>query len=69
MFVCICNAITDHEIEQAKLNGVCTEQELFESMNTSKQCGQCLPEIRKCLLTTNHEQAALTGNHLNQISL
>lgn len=50
MFVCICNAITDGDIEEAASNpNVRTPQCVHAAMNAAPQCGQCLDYIA-CML-------------------
>ena len=41
MFVCICNNITEQDIEQAVADGAATMQQLRAQLNVAGQCGKC----------------------------
>ena len=41
MYVCLCNAITDHEIRQAAELGVVDLQGLKEGLGVATCCGAC----------------------------
>jgi bacterioferritin-associated ferredoxin len=41
MYVCLCNAITDHEIRQAAELGVTDLQGLKEGLGVATCCGTC----------------------------
>lgn len=43
MYVCICNAVTDHQIRQAAAEGVSSLAELSERTGCSDCCGTCAP--------------------------
>ncbi len=45
MYVCICEGITDHQIEDAIASGCSTIRTLRKELNVAKDCGQCLEEI------------------------
>lgn len=43
MFVCICNTVTDKQIEECSKDG-CTFKELTDKLCIGKNCGNCLKE-------------------------
>ena len=42
MYVCICNGVTDHQIEEAAAQGVATVAELTLRTGCGSNCGSCL---------------------------
>ena len=56
MYVCLCNAITDHEIRQAVEQGVTDLQGLKEGLGIATCCGaceSCACEILRAELTSS----------------
>lgn len=51
MFVCVCSAVTDHQIIDAIDDGVCNFQDLQEKLGVAKTCGTCSCEVKKMLQT------------------
>ena len=49
MYICMCNAVTDHAIRRAAAEGVQTFAELQARTGCSDCCGACEPEARQCL--------------------
>lgn len=49
MYVCVCNAVTDHEIEQAVREGVRSMPQLEESLLVGTCCGKCRDTAQDCL--------------------
>lgn len=49
MFVCICNAIKDSEIQQAIVSGCNTIKSLQESLDVATCCGGCQSVIEKMI--------------------
>jgi bacterioferritin-associated ferredoxin len=49
MYVCICKAVTDTQIQQAIENGVCTRRQLFHCFGVGGDCGKCNKEIKELL--------------------
>ncbi len=41
MYVCICNAITDTEIQEAINQGACSMKCLRSELGVGSQCGKC----------------------------
>lgn len=57
MYVCICNAVTDHRIREAVSQGADTFEALRERLDVSTCCGCCECEVRHIL----EEEQAPTG--------
>jgi bacterioferritin-associated ferredoxin len=49
MYICLCNAITDHDIRRAATDGVRTFAELQARTGCSDCCGCCESEARTTL--------------------
>jgi bacterioferritin-associated ferredoxin len=49
MWVCICHALTDKDIEAAEADGAQTELEVYAHYGVKPQCGRCVPTV-KCLM-------------------
>ena len=45
MYVCVCKAVTDHQLESAIDEGLCTRRQLFECFGVGGDCGKCNKEI------------------------
>lgn len=49
MYVCICNAVTGHEIREARDRGIRTMDRLREETGVASCCGACEPEAQSIL--------------------
>jgi len=49
MFVCVCHAITDQEIDQAVDNGAVTLEQLKKELDVGTSCGTCAEYIEQRL--------------------
>ncbi|QWT19307.1 (2Fe-2S)-binding protein [Bacillus sp. NP157] len=49
MYICMCNAVTDHAIRRLAAEGVDSFAELQSRTGCSDCCGACEPEARACL--------------------
>ncbi len=49
MYVCICKAVTDRQLEVAINEGLCTRRQLFECFGVGSDCGKCNKDIRDLL--------------------
>ncbi|WP_290647840.1 bacterioferritin-associated ferredoxin [Aquisalimonas sp.] len=49
MYICVCRAITDHDIRRAVANGARTMRELRLHLGVCSSCGRCGPEAREIL--------------------
>lgn len=58
MYICLCNAVTDHDIRREVAGGVRTFAELQARTGCSDCCGCCEPEARACLAQAIEQHAA-----------
>lgn len=49
MYVCICNGVTDTQIENAIDNGAETMKELHSELGVGAQCGKCCQCAKRVL--------------------
>ena len=68
MYVCVCNAVNEKQVERAVAEGVTTLRELCRQHRVGASCGKCVPHARRVLdraLTTTAafvEPEAITNN-------
>ncbi|MEZ5509271.1 MAG: (2Fe-2S)-binding protein [Gammaproteobacteria bacterium] len=48
MYVCICKAVTDKQIQEYRQQGVNSFRELRECTGIATQCGKCTNDARSC---------------------
>ena len=41
MYVCICNAVTEHEVRECARQGICSIEELTSTLGVGAGCGRC----------------------------
>lgn len=51
MYVCICNNVTERDIQDAIENGASSVRDLNRQLCVGNQCGKCTCEARKLLKT------------------
>jgi len=49
MFVCLCKAVTDHQIRDAVDTGVCSFEDMQSHLSVSTVCGGCACEVKKVI--------------------
>lgn len=49
MYVCVCNAVTESELERAIKEGAVTVKELREKLLVTGCCGSCLNSVKEFL--------------------
>ncbi len=57
MYICLCNALTDHDVKRAAAGGARRPREVYDSCNTRVQCGSCTGMILCALRTLIMERA------------
>ncbi len=57
MYVCICHALNDRDVEKAKCDGACRAGDIHRHYGVKVQCGRCLPMIRQLLDTDKKDGA------------
>jgi bacterioferritin-associated ferredoxin len=56
MYVCVCKAVKDKEINQYLESGLCNSvKDISKTCEAGRQCGRCVPEIRR-LVNEYHSQ-------------
>lgn len=45
MYVCLCNALREHDIDRAIAQGRRTSDEVYAALGVEPQCGSCACEI------------------------
>jgi len=58
MYICLCNAVTDHDIRRHVADGVGSFAELQARTGCSDCCGCCEAEARDCLQQAMAQSAA-----------
>jgi len=53
MYICVCQAVTDSDINQAAKNGARTLKDLRRDLRVSLECGRCASFARQCLKSAN----------------
>ncbi|MCK9259147.1 MAG: (2Fe-2S)-binding protein [Azoarcus sp.] len=69
MYVCVCNAVTERQIEHAVRQGANTLRQLRLELGVSAECGRCATCARDCLhaaLGETTEQRAAQGRLLQR---
>ncbi|MBB3226393.1 bacterioferritin-associated ferredoxin [Luteibacter sp. Sphag1AF] len=65
MYICMCNAVTDHAIRRAAADGVHSFADLQARTGCSDCCGTCESEARQCLSDAVSEvRASLSFVHV-----
>lgn len=49
MYICVCKAVTDRQIEQAVREGACSLRDLTRECGLGTGCGKCVPAAREVL--------------------
>ncbi len=49
MYVCICNAFTDRDVNLAIDAGACTVGQVYRCLDAVPQCGKCKDTIREMI--------------------
>jgi len=52
MFVCICNALRERQIETGRELGIRDPLQIFEAFQCEPRCSSCIPEIETLLART-----------------
>lgn len=61
MYVCVCNAVTEHQIRAAYCEGACSMRELRKQLGVAGCCGRCAPTARDVLRQCRQEQENAAG--------
>lgn len=58
MYVCLCRAVTDHQIRESVQNGAHDFRAVREELDVGTCCGRCVPEARELIDETLAQIAA-----------
>lgn len=56
MYICVCKAVTDSQLETAINKGMCTRKQLYQCFGVGGDCGKCNKDIHKMLHCRNSKQ-------------
>lgn len=57
MYICLCRAVTDHQIRESVEQGASSFREVREELDVGTCCGRCVPETRELIDQTLSEIA------------
>jgi bacterioferritin-associated ferredoxin len=49
MYLCICNAITDHQARSHDTAPRCSVADFYRALGVKPKCGKCVPLVRELL--------------------
>jgi bacterioferritin-associated ferredoxin len=49
MYLCICNAITDHQARSHGADAECSVAAFYRALGVKPKCGKCVPMVREIL--------------------
>ena len=58
MYICICNALTDKQVESAITSGCRRPNDIYSQCGTKPQCGRCAERMLELLEATDIQPAA-----------
>ena len=58
MYVCVCRAVTERQIDEAVRAGARTFKDLQRTLGVASECGQCAAAVRQCLEQALHGSAS-----------
>ena len=65
MYVCVCNGVTERDIQQAVCEGACSMRDLRQQLGVASQCGRCAT-CAKAVLDQEIQHAQVTHYPLGQ---
>lgn len=57
MYICICNAVTEKQIEHAVEAGACRMRDLRQDLGVTADCTCCAESARRCLASALEKRA------------
>jgi bacterioferritin-associated ferredoxin len=61
MILCLCNRISDRQVEEARRNGAASADDVFRSRGCEVQCGSCIPMMDGLLVAEPEGACAFAG--------
>ncbi|HAK98638.1 MAG: bacterioferritin-associated ferredoxin [Candidatus Micropelagos sp.] len=58
MYICVCNALTDKQVESAITSGCRRPNDIYSQCGTKPQCGRCAERMLELLEATDIQPAA-----------
>lgn len=58
MYICVCNALTDKQVESAITSGCRRPNDIYSQCGTKPQCGRCAERMLELLEATDIHPAA-----------
>lgn len=58
MYICVCNALTDKQVEFAITSGCRRPNDIYSQCGTKPQCGRCAERMLELLEATDIQPAA-----------
>lgn len=58
MYICVCNALTDKQVESAITSGCRRPNDIYSKCGTKPQCGRCAERMLELLEATDIQPAA-----------
>ena len=52
MYICLCNALTDHHVRAAAQGGASRPSEIYRACGCAANCGTCAATVRRILNET-----------------
>ncbi|MCH9697307.1 MAG: (2Fe-2S)-binding protein [Gammaproteobacteria bacterium] len=49
MYVCICKAITEKQVNHAISDGLCSRRQLTEKLGVGSECGKCVRQVSEMI--------------------
>jgi bacterioferritin-associated ferredoxin len=49
VYICLCNALTDHDVRRAAAQGARRPREVYDSCDSRAQCGSCTAALLHAL--------------------
>lgn len=68
MYVCVCNAVTERQIEQAVSDGAKSVKDLNRLLGVGAECGSCVRCARECLNKHQHSKQQTIQLHSVKLS-
>lgn len=58
MYICICNALTDKQVESAITSGCRRPDDIYSQCGTKPQCGRCAERMLELLEASDNQPVA-----------
>ncbi len=69
MYVCVCKAVTDSQLDAAIDSGLCSRKQLFHCFGVGGDCGKCNQHITRILDRKNACRLSNAANDAHLITI